>query len=222
MTAATDDATARLLLMQRMIALSRDMVRERDDAAALRRDALGRAGLDGVQDDLATLVIPAQREPLVAVTTERKRWLRRHLVKVLRAYAETRPADAPAPVVHAEPSVLGRSACALCQGVCCGYGGDRAYLTKETMARVRRVIQPCRPAAYCGATWNPCHARRCRVPAFITARRAARWTVRCALMLAIATIVRPCVGPFARSPCEARGTCWSWRWKMACCAVPAW
>src|SRR5665213_360251 len=98
MADTTADATARLALMQRMAARSRAFEHERNDDAARRREALRRAGLREERDDLATLVVPAQRNPLVAVTVERKRWLRRHLVRMLRAHATAAPASASAPV----------------------------------------------------------------------------------------------------------------------------
>src|SRR6185312_2114146 len=91
---------------------------------------------EGAGTDLTLLEVPAQREPLVAVSAARRQWLRRHLVGLLRA-GEAQPEPAPvAAETVGEPSVVERQACALCQGVCCGIGGDRAYLTADTLARV--------------------------------------------------------------------------------------
>jgi hypothetical protein len=60
------------------------------------------------------------------------------------------PVLAPAPEVQA---VLNR-ACALCQGFCCGNGGNHAYLTVETIARYMAQHPDQRPddvvAAYLG------------------------------------------------------------------------
>jgi hypothetical protein len=130
-----DPSAARLELMQSMIERSREAARERRLAAALRQAALRLVGSEG--RDPFTLVVPAQRNGLTAVTPERRHRLRRHIAALLRS---TKAAGAVAAAEIAkpaqEPSAVAPKACATCQGRCCGYGGERAYLTEATMARV--------------------------------------------------------------------------------------
>ncbi|HEY1930673.1 MAG TPA: hypothetical protein VGG99_01550 [Acetobacteraceae bacterium] len=121
--------------MQTLIARAKEDAQARLHAGVLRPDALRRVGRDADADDVFSLVVPAQREPLVAMTHERRQRLRRHVASLLRSTAAE--ASAPGTEVSAPPpSAVVRGACAACQGRCCSHGAERAYLTEATMARV--------------------------------------------------------------------------------------
>ena len=133
-----DLAESRMVLMQRMIERSREAVRDRQFADALRQAARRRVGLDAEAHDPFVLIVPAQRSGVVAVTAERRQRLRRHIAALLRrmkAKGGAGEADETPPPPPA-PSAVARQACASCRGRCCGHGGERAYLTEATLARV--------------------------------------------------------------------------------------
>jgi hypothetical protein len=128
-------AASRSALMQALIARSNEIARERRLAGALRQAASQHVGRDADSDDVFVLAVPAQRAPLVDVTVERRRRLRRHIAKLLRAPLAEGSKARPTAVPAAASTVV-HSACAACQGRCCGYGAERAYLTEATIARV--------------------------------------------------------------------------------------
>jgi hypothetical protein len=136
-------AADRALLMQTLIARSRQDTQARR-SGMLRREALRRVGRDADTAAVFSLVVPAQRGPLAAVTDERRQRLRRFIAALLRSTAaegRVPSAEEAAPA----PSAVVRAACAACQGRCCGHGAERAYLTEATMARVAAADE--RPSA---------------------------------------------------------------------------
>ncbi|MFO1424780.1 MAG: hypothetical protein U1F70_14235 [Candidatus Competibacteraceae bacterium] len=88
-------------------------------------------------------VIPAATARLVNLPERRRRALRDH-VNALIGQTAGLPAPPPVEEPVSPPTeresqvqaVLGK-ACACCQGFCCEGGGDRAYLTVETIQRIR-------------------------------------------------------------------------------------
>lgn len=128
-------AGGRSRLMQALIARSSEAARTKQLVGVLRQAALRHVGLDADADQVPMLVVPAQRAPLVEVTVARRQRLRRHIAKLLRAPAEDAGPDRPDATPAGSAAVL-RGACTACQGECCGYGGEHAYLTDATMARV--------------------------------------------------------------------------------------
>lgn len=95
------------------------------------------------QENQLAVQVPAYAGTLAPQPRDRVRQLRKHLVESLRAEREMQdPAAAAGPVAPEPSGAIGdiaRTACALCQGWCCGKGGTHAYLDERTMARVRRA-----------------------------------------------------------------------------------
>jgi hypothetical protein len=91
-------------------------------------------------------IIPFSRRRVTNLADRRRRAFRDHLNGLISEASESRasssPSDAGLPTEPAPPgaralelqAVLGR-ACALCQGFCCGNGGNHAYLTVATIRR---------------------------------------------------------------------------------------
>lgn len=129
-------ASGRADLIKQLIARSRERAKERQHAQALRRVAMQHVGLDPEHDDPPTMVVPAQRDGIAEVTPERRRRLRRHIARLLRNMSTPAEVPAASETWMAPPTPLGLAACTMCQGRCCGHGGDLAYLTELTMARV--------------------------------------------------------------------------------------
>ena len=92
-------------------------------------------------DDSLPVMVPRNDKPLVAVSPERVRRLREHLIKELGELRKAKHLDRfatperPAPVGFA--AMVARSACSLCKGWCCRNGDDDAFLDDRTLARVR-------------------------------------------------------------------------------------
>lgn len=103
-------------------------------------------------DSFRLTVIPAVTARLVNLPERRRRALRDH-VNALISQAAGLPAPALSAGEPASPpterqsqlqAVLGR-ACACCKGFCCEGGGNRAYLTVETIQRYRAAHPGQRP-----------------------------------------------------------------------------
>lgn len=100
-------------------------------AVRSRRDFRGMVPANSV-----LALLPASADPLSVPDPSRREELVRHLTETVgRAL---RPATtAPVPEPPATPSdALVQSVCTGCRGSCCRSGGDYAYLTEETLARV--------------------------------------------------------------------------------------
>jgi hypothetical protein len=92
-------------------------------------------------DDNLPVMVPRNDKPLVAVSPERVRRLREHLIKEL-GYLQKRThlerfatPERPGPIGFA--AIVAHSACSLCKGQCCKNGDDDAFLDDRTLARVR-------------------------------------------------------------------------------------
>jgi hypothetical protein len=91
-------------------------------------------------DDSLPVMVPRSDKPLVAVSPERVRRLREHLIKKLGELRKTKHLDRfatperPAPVGVA--AIVARSACSLCKGWCCRNGDDDAFLDDRTLVRM--------------------------------------------------------------------------------------
>jgi hypothetical protein len=93
-----------------------------------------------VPADAVPVMVPRNARPLVPVTPDRVRRLRKHLVKRLhdaRGLKAITSPSSPAPTGFA--ACVTHAACSLCKGWCCRNGGDDAFLDEQTMARVRRT-----------------------------------------------------------------------------------
>ena len=86
-------------------------------------------------------MVPRNDKGLVAVSPERVRRLREHLIKELYDLRKAKHPDRLASPVSPEPAGfagrVARIACTLCNGWCCRNGDDDAYLDDRTLARVR-------------------------------------------------------------------------------------
>jgi hypothetical protein len=114
-------------------------------AAALRADAAAALGVARAEAFPVVITPSFGNAPRRRLPQHRRRALRAHvsrLVDAALAARSTRAADAaratpPAPDEPLPPAlaaVLG-GACATCGGFCCHRGGDKAYLTVDTVAR---------------------------------------------------------------------------------------
>jgi hypothetical protein len=90
-------------------------------------------------DDSQPVMVPRNDKAVIAISPERVRRLREHLIK---ASGELRKAkhDFASPA-RPEPTGfsarVARTACSLCKGWCCRNGDDDAFLDDQTLARVR-------------------------------------------------------------------------------------
>lgn len=125
--------------------------REIEQATQLRDRVVTEFGLRE-PDSFRLTVVPAATARLVNLPERRRRALRDH-VNALISQAVGLPAPPSSAEEPASPpteresqlqTVLGK-ACACCQGFCCGGGGDRAYLTVETIQRIRAAHPGQRP-----------------------------------------------------------------------------
>jgi hypothetical protein len=107
-------------------------------------------------------VIPAATARLVNLPERRRRALRDHVNALLSQAAELPapppPVEPPAPPPTERESrlqaVLGQ-ACACCKGFCCQGGGNRAYLTVETIRRYQATHPDQRPRDILAAYLEP-------------------------------------------------------------------
>jgi len=92
-------------------------------------------------DDNLPVMVPRSDKPLVAVSPERVRRLREHLIKELAELRKAKHLDCFATPERPGPTgfaaTVARSACSLCKGWCCRNGDDDAFLDDRTLARVR-------------------------------------------------------------------------------------
>jgi hypothetical protein len=94
-------------------------------------------------DDSQPVMVPRSDKALVAVSPERVRRLREHLIKTLRELRVAKHLEHVASPMRPEPTGfaarVARTACSLCKGWCCRNGDDDAFLDDRTLARVRLV-----------------------------------------------------------------------------------
>ncbi len=87
------------------------------------------------------VMVPRNDKPLIAVSQERIRRLREHLVAILldlKKAKHLKLAVSPVPPAPTGfPALVARTACALCKGWCCRNGDDDAFLDDRTLARIR-------------------------------------------------------------------------------------
>jgi hypothetical protein len=92
-------------------------------------------------DDSLPVMVPRSDKALVAISPERVRRLREHLIEVLRELRTSKHSEHSASPMRPEPTGfaarVARAACSLCKGWCCRNGDDDAFLDDRTLARVR-------------------------------------------------------------------------------------
>ena len=92
-------------------------------------------------DDSQPVMVPRSDKALVAVSPERVRRLREHMIKTLRELRTAKHLEHVASPMRPEPTGfaarVARTACSLCKGWCCRNGDDDAFLDDRTLARVR-------------------------------------------------------------------------------------
>jgi hypothetical protein len=92
-------------------------------------------------DEILPVMVPRSDKALVAITPERVRRLREHIIEVLRELRTAKHSERFASSVRPEPAGfaarVARAACSLCKGWCCRNGDDDAFLDDRTLARVR-------------------------------------------------------------------------------------
>jgi hypothetical protein len=95
----------------------------------------------GADDDSQPVMVPRSDKTLAAISPERVRRLREHMIKTLRELRAAKHLEQFASPVRPEPAGfaarVARTACSLCKGWCCRNGGDDAFLDDQTLARVR-------------------------------------------------------------------------------------
>ena len=92
-------------------------------------------------DNVLPVRVPRNAKPLVPVTADRLRSLRKHLVRTLRDARELKWVSAPCPPPPSGFAAwVADTACGLCEGWCCRHGGDDGYLDGHAMARVCREM----------------------------------------------------------------------------------
>lgn len=139
---------------QLLARLDRDLERVSDENESLRPDpAAEEVARRAEREHRAELPphalraqLPANADPLAPQDPERREAFARHLSEIF-----SRPAADPpeAPDVEGPPTgrtALSAAACSACRGSCCRSGGDHAYLTEETVARVLQTRPGLDPA----------------------------------------------------------------------------
>jgi predicted nucleic acid-binding Zn ribbon protein len=85
-------------------------------------------------------IIPAYSGTSTRIPNHRRAALERRLTRLVQQPAETppeAPTDQPSAAPAASTEAALQAACTNCRGVCCANGNDHAYLTPETLHRVR-------------------------------------------------------------------------------------
>jgi hypothetical protein len=89
--------------------------------------------------DPLRLLLPTGPRKACRVTEDRRERYRAHLVQIVAEARSIDPATLPAASAPAAPATASSMAgrlCALCGGCCCTRGGEKAYLSRETMRRL--------------------------------------------------------------------------------------
>lgn len=93
-----------------------------------------------LDDDCEPVIVPRNEKTVVPIQAQRRRRLRKHLVKVLRQLGTERTAKLSTSVLRPEPgsfaAIVAGAACALCKGWCCRKGDDDGFLDHSTIARL--------------------------------------------------------------------------------------
>jgi hypothetical protein len=100
-------------------------------------EKLREIGLESADYNIA--ILPAFDRHLEKTSERRKRIFAERLTEIVAevALASEQPASPPKEVENTSiDATFGVQACTTCQGYCCKSGGDRAYLTQQTIARV--------------------------------------------------------------------------------------
>ena len=94
-----------------------------------------------IDDDSLPVMVPRNDKRVVPVSPERVQSLRRHLIEALgdlRKAKRTKRLTSPAASEPTGfPAIVAHTACSLCRGSCCRYGGEHAFIGDRTLARVR-------------------------------------------------------------------------------------
>jgi hypothetical protein len=102
-----------------------------------------RQGPEIADDDSLPVLVPRSDKALGVTSKERRRHLRKHLVKSLRALRSMKNTERSASSRRPEPegfvARVARTACSLCKGWCCRGGGDHGYIDEGTMERLYRA-----------------------------------------------------------------------------------
>ncbi len=133
--------------------LDRDLERVSDENESLRPDPAAeevarradREHRASLPPDTVRVLLPANADPLAPQDPGRRAAFEQHLRDILRSPSADR-AEVDAPPPPAGRDALSAAACSACRGSCCRSGGDHAYLTEETMARVLRALPDRGPA----------------------------------------------------------------------------
>jgi len=107
-----------------------------DDAAHALRDASGAAAGVRAPDAYPVVVTRSFTGPVTPLPRARRHAFLAHLVRVARdAFAHPHVIDAPPGVPTPDDAALLGRACATCGGHCCSHGGDRAFVSADTVRR---------------------------------------------------------------------------------------
>jgi hypothetical protein len=101
--------------------------------AEAHRDALLQQHPELRDTGLDVLIVPGFNSLLQPMDPTRRETLQQHIQELLA----TQSVATEAAVTESTNSELVKAACSTCRGFCCRKGGDSAYLTADTIARVR-------------------------------------------------------------------------------------
>jgi hypothetical protein len=135
--------------LQRFFEVERERRAERTARHAMEHEAIRQSV--GLEHELPAsryplLVLPNGPPTLAPLPEERRQRYRRHLDSIIGEAVEAGDTGtAPEPAADEGPVPLGAHLCTVCRGGCCPSGGERAYLTAETIRRVMRLRPELRP-----------------------------------------------------------------------------
>jgi len=89
-----------------------------------------------IPGDAVVALLPASADPLSIPDPSRREEFARHLADIVGQALRAGPPGPTAVLPAAGSDALVQSVCTGCRGSCCRSGGDEAYLTEETIARV--------------------------------------------------------------------------------------